>query len=79
MDLLKTFLERFELFVDANKISRDKIVLMLLNLIGIRTYKILKAMVFLKLVRDLPYKEIQQILTNHYKPKAIIVLQSYRF
>ena len=75
----ETYVDRVELFFDANSIADDKKVSTFLSIVGPQVYGLVQNIVSPKKPKDCTYKDIIKGLQNHYKPKVIVVFERFKF
>ena len=75
-----TYVERLELYFDANGIDgNDKKRACLLTLMGPRTYGLLRSLLSPARPSERPYDDIIGVLTNHLMPKRKVIGERFRF
>lgn len=74
-----TFLERFEQWIAANEIDSGKKANVFLSVLGPVEYGLLKSLVEPAKVIELSYQEISLTLSDHFKPKPILIAERFRF
>ena len=72
-ETVTAYLERFQLFVEANNIEDDKLVPMLLTVVGSDHYSLLRGLVSPQLPKEKTFDELVSILKKHYDPEPIII------
>ena len=75
----EAYMERVELYCDANDVEEDKKVSVLLSLIGAKTYNLLRNLVSPAKPSSKTFDDIQKILQNHLKPKPLVIAERFRF
>ena len=75
----ETYVDRVELFFDANSIADNKKVSTFLSVVGAQVYSLVQNLVSPKKPKDCTLKEIIDALKNHYKPKVIVVFERFKF
>ncbi|XP_048580358.1 uncharacterized protein K02A2.6-like [Nematostella vectensis] len=73
------YVERLELFFDANNINEDKKTASLLSLIGPKTYNLLRGLTSPRKPKDKTYQEIIEILEGHLSPPPLEIGERYKF
>ena len=73
------YLERFELFITANAIEEEKLVLTLLTVVRSAHYSLLHRLVSPDLPKDKSFSELVDILKKHYDPEPIVIAECFRF
>ncbi len=75
-----TFIERAELYFDANDITVDaKKRGVLLSSCGPKTFTMIKSIVAPAKPADVPYKDLEEIIGGHYNPKPMQSVQRCLF
>ena len=74
-----TYVERFEHFVLANEIEEDKRVVVLLSVVGAKTYGLLRSLIAPDKPGEKDYKDIVDALQGHFSPKPLVIAERYRF
>ncbi|XP_024154359.1 uncharacterized protein K02A2.6, partial [Oryzias melastigma] len=74
-----TYIERFEHFVNANGIADAKKVPVLLSVLGPKTYGLLRSLIAPVKPGDMTYKDITDVLRNHFAPKPLVIAERFRF
>ncbi|KAI7789894.1 hypothetical protein IRJ41_014004, partial [Triplophysa rosa] len=74
-----TYMGRFERWVAANEIDSGKKADVFLSVLGPTEYGLLKSLVEPAKVIDLTYSQITQTLSDHFKPKPILIAERFRF
>ena len=78
--LCKTlYLERVELYFQANDIEEAKQVPILLSSIGAKMYELLRSLTVLKAPKEKSLKDLKTILKSHFEPAPIVIAERYRF
>ncbi len=72
------YIERLELFFEANDITEKK-KSALLSLIGPKTYNLLRGLTSPNKPKDKSYKEIIEILEGHLSPPPLEIAERYKF
>ncbi|CAM4513401.1 unnamed protein product [Leuciscus chuanchicus] len=73
------YIERLELFFEANGIRQEKQVATLLSVMGATTYGLLRNLVQPEKPKDKSYKDIVDTLKNHFEPKPLLIAERFRF
>ena len=76
---ISTYLERLNLFIEANSVDADKKVAVLLTVIGAKDYALLQGLVAPANPREKSVDELMQALRSHYEPKPVIIAERFRF
>ncbi|XP_039629428.1 uncharacterized protein LOC120541637 [Polypterus senegalus] len=74
-----TYIERFETFALANDIGEDKLVPVLLTVIGRTTYGLLRSLLAPEKPRDKTFDQIKAVLQQHFSPKPLVITERFRF
>ena len=74
-----SYIERVNLFLDANSIPEEKKVSTLLTLIGPESYQILRSLLSPALPKDKTFEELVTVLKGHFEPRALIIAERFRF
>ena len=78
-ETVTAYLERVELYFDANDVADDKKVPVLLSNIGAKTYGLLRSLAAPKAPKEKTLEEIKTLLTGHYEPTPSVIAERYRF
>ena len=74
------YVERMEHYFEANEIeSDDKKRSIFLSVIGAKTYKLLRGLTRPEIPSKMSYKELAEVIKNHYAPKPSVIVQRYKF
>ena len=73
------YLEKVELYFEVNNVASDKRVAILLSIIGSWTYTLLQSLSFPEPPASKNYTQLKALLTQHYEPKAMVVVERFRF
>ena len=76
---MSAYVERANLFFEANEIAAAKRVAMFLSAIGGGTYLLLQNLLAPTLPKDKTLDEIVDVLTKHYKPKTLVIAECFQF
>ena len=76
---ISTYLERIELYFEANEIADEKRVSVLLTVIGPRNYGIIRSLVAPARPKDKTYAELEAALKAHFQPKPLVIAERFRF
>ena len=79
---ISTYLDRVEQFFIANNIgcgNQTKCKAILLSAIGEKTYRVLEDLCTPQKPSDKSLEEITQLLLEHFKPKYLVVAESFKF
>lgn len=73
------YLERLQLYFEANGVEDNKKVSVLLTVIGPKTYSTLRSLLAPTLPRDKSFVELLATLKAHYNPKPLVISERFRF
>ena len=76
---ITAYLERVELFFEANDVGDGKRVPILLSNIGPKTYGLLRSLTAPKAPKEKSFKELSELLKAHFEPAPIVIAERYRF
>ena len=71
-DRISTYLERAEIFFQANKIAEDERVAVLLSILGGKTYSLLSDLLAPENPASKSFTQLSEALKKHYEPKPVI-------
>lgn len=74
-----TYVERVELYCEANAIENDKKVAVLLSIMGVKTYGLLRSLLTPEKPADKSFQQIVDILNEHLNPKPLVIAERFRF
>lgn len=74
-----SYIERFELFCDCNKVEENKKVCTLLTVIGVKTYSLLRNLCTPDKPSSKEFDEIVKIIQEHLYPKPSFIAERYTF
>ena len=79
-DTISAYLERVQIFFDANGIKEDKKkVSVFLNAVGARTYALLKDLLSPDKPAAKTFEALQKALTDHFEPKPLVIAKRFYF
>ena len=78
-DKIEAYLERVQLFFDANGIKDDKQVVVLLTAIGSNTYALLSSLIASGKPRKKSFAELSETLRRHFDPKPLVIAERFHF
>ena len=78
-DNISTYLERLQLYFDANKVEDDRKVAVLLTVIGAKAYDTLRSLLAPTLPKDKGFSELMDALKRHFDPKPLVIAERFRF
>ncbi|CAI5689533.1 unnamed protein product [Oreochromis niloticus] len=74
-----TYIERFEHYILADDIQPEKRVLVLLSVMGPKTYGLLRNLVAPNKPGTMQYDNIVGVLQAHFAPKPLVIAERFRF
>ena len=72
-ETIEAYLERMQLFIDANSIKDDKKVGVLLSVIGSKIYGILRNVLAPEKPNEKTYDQLTAALKAHFNPKPVVI------
>ena len=78
-DKIEAYLERVQLFYNANGIKDDKQVAVLLTGIGSSTYALLSSLIAPRKPHKKSFAELTETLCHHFDPKPLVIAKSFIF
>ena len=79
-ETISAYLERTNIFFEANKIEEDKQkVTLFLNAIGAKTYGLLRDLLSPEALMTQSFKQSTDALTGHFEPKPLVIAERYYF
>lgn len=76
---VSTYLERVQLYIDANGVEDDKKVAVLLTVVGSKCYGLLESLLAPAKPKDKTYDELVTALKGHYEPKPLVIAERFQF
>ena len=76
---ISTYLERVELYFDANAVNQDRQAAVMLIVIGSQTYDILRSLLAPTLPKDKTFEELKEGLPKHFNPKQLVIGERFYF
>ena len=76
---IEAYLERVQLFFDANGIKDDKQVAILLTVIGSNIYALLSSLLAPTKPREKSFQELSETLRHHFDPKPLVIAERFHF
>jgi len=73
------YLERVELYFEANGIKQDKQVPVFLSVLGAKTYSLLRTLVAPESPRSKEFKTLAELLKDHFQPKPLVIAERFTF
>ena len=74
-ETVTAYLERAELYFDANDVADEKKVPLLLSIIGAKTYGLLRSLVAPKAPKEKTFAEVKTLLKNHFEPVPSVIAE----
>ena len=75
-----TYVDRLQLYFEANGVSEDKKVAMFLMVIGPKNYSIINdAVAAPEKPKDKTLQELMDILKTHFDPKPLVIAERFHF
>ena len=71
------YLERVELFMDANEVTADKRVAVLLSVIGSKVYGLLRNLMEPEKPSNQTFDVLVNALKSHYDPKPVVIAERF--
>ena len=78
-DRISTYLERVEIFFQANGIADGKKVAVLLSIIGGKTYSLLSDLLAPEKPASKSFIQLSEALKKHFEPKPVIIAERFQF
>ena len=78
-DLWQAYVERANLYFQANGISEEKQLPVFLSSIGGKTYGLLRNLMAPTLPKDKPLDEVIAVLKKHFDPKPAVIAECFKF
>ena len=78
-DNISSYVERVQLYFEANAVEEDRKVAVLLTVIGAEVYETLRSLLAPDRPRDKPFDALLQVLKKHYEPKPLVIAERFRF
>ena len=78
-DSITAYVERAQLFMDANSIPNDKKVAVFLSAIGGKTYSLLRNLLTPTLPKEKSFEDIVSTLKSHFEPKPLEIVERFNF
>ena len=76
---IEEYLERVQLYFEANGIKEEKQVAVLLTVIGSATYALLSSLLAPAKPRDKTFQQLAETLRQHFNPKPLIIAERFHF
>ena len=78
-ETIKDYVERVQLYIEANAIPEDRRRVVLLSVMGSKTYAVLSDLLAPALPREKTFAEISAALTKHFEPKRVVIAERFHF
>ena len=78
-ETITSYLERVQLFMDANSVKREKEVPVLLSVIGGKIYTLLRNLVAPDEPKSKSFTELTEVLKSHFEPKPNTIAERFHF
>ena len=75
-DSITAYVERAQLYMEANSVPEDKKVAVFLSAIGRKTYSLLRNLLTPTLPKEKTFEQIVTVLKNHFEPKPLEIVES---
>lgn len=76
---ISAYLERLQMFFDANNIADEKKVSVLLTVIGKNTFSLLRNLLAPTSPKDKSLEELTTVLKAHFEPKPLVIAERFDF
>ena len=76
---LTAYVERVELYFEANKIEEGRKVSVFLSVLGSKTYSVLRDFLAPFKPKDKKFSKLVDALTRHFEPRPIVIAERFRF
>lgn len=74
-----TYVERVELYCEANATENDTKVAVLLSVMGAKMYGLLRSLLTPEKPADKSFQQIADIVNEHLNPKPLVIVERFRF
>ena len=78
-ETISAYLERFNLFIQANGVAKEKKVPVFLSVIGGKTYSLLRNLLSPALLKEKDFTALATELKNHFKSKKAVTVERFNF
>ena len=78
-DSIRAYVEREQLFIEANNVEEAKKVAVFLSAIGSKTHSLLRNLLTPTLPKDKSFDEIVEVLEKHFDPKPLDISEHFHF
>ena len=76
---ISSYLERLQLYFEANKVEEDRRVPVLLTVIGSKAYDTLRSLLAPTLPGEKTFSELLDVLKKHFDPQPLVIAERFRF
>ena len=76
-EMIKDYLERVALYIEANDIPEARQRAVLLSVVGSKTYAVLSDLLAPTLPKEKTYAEISAVLLKHYEPTRVVIAERF--
>ena len=76
---ISAYLERVSLFFEVNGIAEERQAAWLLNVMGAKTYSLVRALVAPDEPKSKSVEQLTQVLKQHYEPKRLVIARRFYF
>ena len=78
-ETISAYLERFDLFIQANGVADGKKVPVFLSVLGGKTYSLLRSLLSPALPKDKTFDELVTELKSHFEPKKVVIVERFNY
>ena len=78
-DNISSYLERLQLYFEANSVGDERKVAVLLTVIGAKTYETLRSLLAPVLPREKSFVELLRVLKKHFDPQPLVIGERFHF
>ena len=76
---ISAYLERLQMFFEANDIAAEKKVSVLLTVIGKQNFSLLRNLVAPETPKDKSFDDLTALLKSHFEPKKLVIAERFNF
>ena len=76
---ISAYLERLQMFFEANDIAAEKKVSVLLTVIGRQNFSLLRNLVAPESPKDKSFDDLTKLLKSHFEPKKLVIAERFNF
>ena len=76
---ISAYLERLQMFFEANDIAAEKKVSVLLTVIGKQNFSLLRNLVAPATPKDKSFDDLTALLKTHFEPKKLVIAERFNF